>query len=412
MNLWPDTARVEDGRLKIAGMDVEALCERYGTPLYILDETTFRAGCRAYRNALRQHYPGTSRVFYSGKSLLNMMVARWASDEGLGIDVVSAGEFELARRAGVPTSRLHFHGNAKPRDEILSAVAADVGAIIVDNLDELATIEFVGAELGRSIRVLLRIAPDVQARTHTHIQTGLSSSKFGLRLDDLPSALNFLKSAKRVSLNGIHCHLGSQIFDLNAYSEAIEVLLDTRSAIETALGYLPLEFSPGGGLAATYVDDDPEISIDNFVKTVANCVVTGCARRSMELPDLFLEPGRSISARTTVAVYRVIARKELGSGDGASCYVHVDGGIADNPRPALYGAKYHAALVTRMDAAPTEHVHIAGRYCEFLRHPHPRDRHTRTPSGRSNRDTGQRRLHPGHVEQLQLCIPSSARRRG
>ena len=365
--LWPVSSRVVDGRLTVGGVDVEALCRTYGTPLYIFDEATFRAGCRAYREALARHYPGEWDVYYAGKSMLTMAIARIAAEEGLGIDVVSSGELEIARRAGIPPARLHLHGNAKPRSEIAAAIEAGVGAIVADNLDELGAIESVAQHLGRPVRVLLRFSPGVGADTHSHIQTGQANSKFGLEPDYLPRALDLLSAAKRMSLVGIHCHLGSQIFELASYPAAIEAMLDLRSAVADRLGFLPVEFSPGGGLGSAYVDTDPDVSIDNFVENVARAVVKGCARRSMPLPRLFLEPGRSISARSMIAVYSVVARKDLATETAAgeaSSYVHLDGGMADNLRPALYGASYHAAIVTRMDEPRSQHVHIAGRYCE------------------------------------------------
>lgn len=368
MRLWPDGARTDDGRLSVGGLDVEALCRSYGTPLYIFDEATFRAGCRAYRDALERHFPGQSAVYYSGKSMLNMAVARLAADEGLGIDVVSVGEVEICLRAGVSASRLHLHGNAKPRSEISLAIRAGVGAIVADNLDELETIESVANELGRQAQVLLRFAPGVGAATHAHIQTGQRDSKFGLEPSHMPDALRLLKAARSTSLAGIHCHLGSQIFELGIYPEAIEIMLDLRALIASTLGYFPVEFSPGGGLGSPHVDNDPDVSIDQFVETVACAVTKGCEQRSMPLPKLVLEPGRSISARSMIAVYSVIARKRLAGGStrGDLCggYVHLDGGMADNLRPALYGASYHAAVVTRMDAPRTQRVHLAGRYCE------------------------------------------------
>nr|WP_283938018.1 diaminopimelate decarboxylase [Sphingomonas caseinilyticus] len=353
--------------MAIGGLDVEVLCRTHGTPLYIFDEATFRSRCRAYRSALERHYAAESAVYYSGKSLLNIAVARLAAEEGLGIDVVSAGEMELARRAGVPAEQLHLHGNAKPRHEIAWSIEAGVGAIVADNLDELETIEAVAHELGRPIRVLLRFAPGVGAATHSHIQTGQQDSKFGLQPDQLPEALRLLATARWTSLVGIHCHLGSQIFDLEAYPVAIEIMLDLRAAIGRSLGSLLAEFSPGGGLGTAYVDSDPDVSIDSFVAMIASAVTKGCERRSMPLPKLFLEPGRSISARSMIAVYEVVARKDLANGTSTgevSQYIHLDGGMADNLRPALYGASYHAAVVTRMDAPRDQRVHIAGRYCE------------------------------------------------
>jgi diaminopimelate decarboxylase len=369
MRLWPDTAEVSQaGRLSIGGCDVEALCDAWATPLYILDEETFRASCRTYVSSLAARYPGPGGVYYSGKSLLNTTVARWAHEAGLGIDAASAGEVHVALKAGVPGRRLHLHGNAKPREELEFAARNEIGAIVVDNLDELRLVGEVGRTLERDMPVLLRIAPGVGAATHPHIQTGLDTAKFGLIVNHLPRAARVLRSDARLRLVGLHFHIGSQIFDLAAYAEAVDVLLDARAMLADALGQMPEQLSPGGGLAIPYTSDDPDTDIDSFVRVVSEATLAGCARRSMPLPRLVLEPGRSISGRAAVAAYTVISRKDTGEAaaleGGPAGYVHLDGGMADNLRPALYGARYEAAVATRMNAELTRRVRIAGRYCE------------------------------------------------
>jgi diaminopimelate decarboxylase len=369
LRLWPDTAQIDSkDRLRIADCDVEGLCTVFGTPLYILDETTFRSSCSTYREALTRFYPGESCAYYSGKSLLNMTVARWVYEEGLGVDVVSAGEIFTAIKGGVPSSKLHVHGNAKPIRELEYAAECGVGAIVADNLDEVCTISIVASKLKKSVRVILRIAPGVGANTHPHIQTGLSTAKFGLILDHLPRVVDVLRDAGSIELIGLHFHLGSQIFDLSIYPEAIDVLLSARAQLAEALGYLPEELSPGGGLAVPYNLAEEDTHIEDFVRTISEATIAGCEKRSMSLPKLVLEPGRSISARAMVAAYEVVSRKDmqdlrLPEGHAVG-YLHVDGGMADNLRPVLYGARYEASLATQMSAPRTRKVHISGRYCE------------------------------------------------
>lgn len=368
VRLWPDTARVAAGRLRLGGCDVAELAATWGTPLYILDEATFRGAGRAYVEALRRYYPGAGAAHYAAKALLNTTVARWVHEEGLGLDAASAGEVFTALRGGMAAERIHLHGNAKPRDELEYALAAGVGAVVVDTLDELSLVETLGAARGRPVSVILRIAPGVGADTHPHIQTGLDTAKFGLLAAHLPRAADLIGSSHHVRLDGLHCHVGSQIFDLDVWAEAVEALLDARAEMGRRLGELPPDLSPGGGLGVAYAAGDPAADIAAFVARVAGATVAGCAARSMPLPRLILEPGRSIAARAGVAAYRVIARKEMEAvvppGGGPIRWLHLDGGMADNLRPALYGARYEAALANRTDAGRTERVSLAGRYCE------------------------------------------------
>jgi diaminopimelate decarboxylase len=203
--------------------------------------------------------------------------------------------------------------------------------------------------------------------THPHIQTGLSTAKFGLIMDHLPRAAKLLQGNNLVKLVGLHFHLGSQIFDLSSFPEAVDILLDARDIMANELGYIPEELSPGGGLAIPYTTSDPSTSIDEFVRVIAEATISGCAKRGVPLPHLVVEPGRSISGRAMIAAYKVISRKDMAGVNtpgSATEYLHVDGGMADNLRPALYGARYEASVVTRMNADRTERVHISGRYCE------------------------------------------------
>jgi diaminopimelate decarboxylase len=398
-HLWPDTASVnERGYLDIGGCDVVALAREYGTPLYLLDEATFRNGCRAYLAALQHGYAGPAAAHYAGKALLNSAVAQMVAQEGLGLDVVSGGELYVALRAGFPAGRIHMHGNAKPRAELEQALEAGVGKIVADTLDELDVLAQLTAGREAPQPIMLRLAPDVVADTHAHIQTGQAASKFGLPLDSLDAAAERILAAPGLRLTGLHCHLGSQLFGEAPFVRAIGILLDCAARLHQRHDITISEISPGGGLGAPYLAEQELPDKDAYVAAIGQALADGCAARGLPAMRLVIEPGRSIVARACVAVYSVVATKPLsttdhpiGSAQGrrppttegdrssAARYLHVDGGMADNIRPALYGARYTALLANRPsppDPSPVatgegsgvratqELVHIAGRYCE------------------------------------------------
>jgi diaminopimelate decarboxylase len=365
-HIWPRSAALHGDVLHLAGLPVDELVRIYGTPLYVLDEDTFRAGCRAYRDALSAAYPASSAVYYSGKSLLNLTVAKLVADEGCHLDVVSATEIHLARAAGIPASRLHLHGNGKPPAELDLAIEQGVGAIVVDNLSELAAVAAKARSQGIPVGVVLRLSPGIAVATHPHISTGLATSKFGIPYETLSEAIVELRSTPELQLKGVHLHLGSQISELEPYRAAIEFLLDARERLASELGVLCEEICPGGGFAAAYRDGDEEPDITTFVKLLAESTVASCARRAVPLPMLVVEPGRSISARSVVAVYSVVGEKEISEGRAfeAEGYVHVDGGMGDNLRPALYGARYEVLAAGKATQPRNRTMHVAGRYCE------------------------------------------------
>jgi diaminopimelate decarboxylase len=385
-HLWPDNAAVDErGHLWIGGCDTVALAREYGTPLYLLDEATVRAGCRDYLAALARGYSGPSAAHYAGKALLNTAVAQLVAEEGLGLDVVSGGELFVALRAGVPAERIHLHGNAKPRAELAAALDAGIGRIVADTLDELTLLAQLTASRAAPQPLMLRLAPDVAADTHAHIETGRAASKFGLPLGALDAAATIVADAPGLRLAGLHCHLGSQIFDDAPYAQAIAVLLDSAARLRDQHGIAIAEISPGGGLGVPYTPEQPPPDRAAFVAAIGRALEAGCRARNLALPRLVLEPGRSIVARAGVALYEIVATKPFPTTDdrqptaedGKSSvvgrrssvvgYLHVDGGMADNIRPALYGARYTALLANRGSdsaAADAELVHVAGRYCE------------------------------------------------
>ncbi len=383
-HIWPLTATINNhGHLEIGGCDTVALGREYGTPLYLLDEVTFRANCRAYLGALERHYPGQSSVHYASKALLNTALVQLVASEGLGLDVVSGGELFVALRAGFPAKRIHLHGNAKPRVELEQALAAGIGRIVVDTLDELRLLAELTKNRAEPQAIMLRLAPDVAADTHAHIETGRATSKFGLPLDALDAAADVIRAAPGLHLGGLHCHLGSQIFDANPYPQAISVLLDCMSQLRERHGIVLDEVSPGGGLGVPYTADQQLPDVDAYAATLSSAMVQGCEARNLPLPKLVIEPGRSIVARAGVALYEVIARKDflnsgrrqpstddqealstVGAQSSVVGYVHIDGGMADNIRPSLYQARYTALLANRAADDAEERVHVAGRFCE------------------------------------------------
>lgn len=361
-HLWPETARVSaTGRLLIAGLDASDLAHEFGTPLYVYDEATLRGRMRAFRTAFGRLWP-ESAVAYAGKAYLSPALCALLIEEGLELDAVSAGEIALATGAGYPAGRIHLHGNMKPGAELAYALQAGVGRIVVDSLDELAAIESLARERGRAAAIWLRVNPDVQAQTHASIHTGHADSKFGL---DLASGVA-LEAARRaiaspwLDLAGLHAHAGSQLFDVAPIARVVEILAGLAAAIGADTGVTPREISPGGGAGVAYTPEERALDPGAYAEAVTDTLRSASAR--FRLPPLLLvvEPGRAIVARAGVALYTTGPRKVTPH----QIFVAVDGGMGDNPRPALYGARYHAALAERMTAPATETVQVVGRYCE------------------------------------------------
>jgi diaminopimelate decarboxylase len=359
--LWPATAAIQDGRLSIGGCDAVALAAEHGTPLYIFDEATLRGAMRAYGAA----FAATgldARVHYASKALLNTAIAQIVAEEGLGLDVVSGAELLVASRAGVPMRRVHMHGNAKGDAELARAVEWGVGAVVADSLDELDRLAALTAGRGEPQGVLLRVAPNIEAHTHAHIATGGAGSKFGLPLAAIDAAAGRLLAAPGLRFLGLHAHIGSQLFDLGELRAAVGVLVDWAAYMRDRHGLPSEELSPGGGLGVPYTAEHTAADVAQYAQALAAALREGCAAHRLPPPRLTVEPGRSIVARAGVALYRVVGRKL--AADGAVQYLHIDGGMADNIRPALYGARYTALLASRADAAAGPPVDVAGRYCE------------------------------------------------
>ena len=363
--LWPSGARIDErGELWLGGCAASGLAQSYGTPLYVFDEATLRETARAYNRALARFYPAGAATAYAAKAYLATALAQLLAQEGLDLDVVSGGELHVALQAGYPPGRIHFHGNNKTPQELAQALNAGIGCIVVDNLAELDWLEalLLGHE-GHPVRLWLRLAPGIEAHTHAHIQTGQADTKFGLSIatGDAARAVARIARSPHLLLAGLHAHIGSQIFETAPLAAAAARRVAFAAEMAGRHGLFLQELSPGGGWAVPMTAADPDAPIDTYVEAVASAVVSACRAHNLPLPRLVLEPGRSLVARAGVALYRVGSRKEIA---GVRTYVAVDGGMADNIRPALYGASYTAALVGDATGRDLETVTIAGRYCE------------------------------------------------
>ncbi len=363
-HLWPTTTTVEQGVLAIAGFNVLELVRTYGTPLYVLDGATIRTQAARYTAALRNAYAGASSIHYASKALLNVGLAQLLARLGLGLDVVSAGELQIAKHAGCDLSHVHLHGNGTPAGELQQALELGVGRIVVDNLDQLAALINLTKDRATPQPILLRIAPDVaDTAAHTHIQTGAAAAKFGLPIADgsAAEAVRQALKAKGLHLMGLHAHIGSQLRDWAALREAVTRLITFAAEQRAERGWTLSELSPGGGLAVAYLPAETAPDIDVYATTLAQTVMQGCTRAGLPLPRLIIEPGRSLIARAGVSLYSVTGRKAVA---GGPTYVHVDGGMGDNLRPALYAAGYTALVADQPLAKAAASVQISGRFCE------------------------------------------------
>jgi diaminopimelate decarboxylase len=361
-HLWPLTARDMAGRLVVAGCDIAALAREHGTPLYLYDEATIRAQCRAFQSAFSARWP-KSATAYAGKAYLSPALCRLLAEEGMELDIVSAGELAIALAGGFPAARIHLHGNFKPEAELLAAVEAGLGRIVVDSLDELARVEAVAMAHAARVQIWLRVCPDVPTETHTAIQTGDAGSKFGLDLasGEVMAAAQRATSSPHLALVGLHAHAGSNLREVAPVARVVSVLADCAAALRDQCGAVIREISPGGGLGVAYTPEQRVPSGEDYAEAVAQALTTAIARHRLAPPRVIVEPGRAIVARAGIAVYATGPRKVTPTG---AVTLAVDGGMGDNPRPALYGAHYHAALVERLSAPAEEPVRVVGRYCE------------------------------------------------
>lgn len=361
--LFPRTADVSPaGHLTLGGCDVVDLAREYGTPLYVFDEAELRASMRAYRHAFEERYERV-RVLYASKAYLARWIAALAREEGLGFDAVSGGELAVLLAAGVPGDAIDLHGNNKSESELREALAAGVRRVVVDNLYELELLDRIAREVGKRQPILLRLSPGIDPHTHAKTTTGILDSKFGIPIatGDAERAVQAALNLGGVELVGLHCHLGSPIFDTEPYERASDVMLGFAAEMRDRHGFELREYSPGGGFAAQYVRDQPAPPPEAYADAIVASLRRTCERHGLPLPALAVEPGRALVARAGVALYTVGAIKRV---PGVRTFVAVDGGMADNIRPAMYGSRYEAFLASRPAEGESEVVTIAGKYCE------------------------------------------------
>ena len=344
----------------IGGCDTVELATEFGTPLYVFDEFSLRRKCAEFKKEFGQRYADTG-VVYAGKAFINKALALLLKEEGLGLDVVSAGELSIARSVDFTLDKVYFHGNNKSADELNLALEWKVGRIVVDSFSELTALNEMVGQRGRTTDILLRLTPGVDPHTHKHITTGIVDSKFGFPMSGADEAVAKAMSAPNLNLVGLHCHLGSQIFEVEPFQEAIGVILDFAAEMGQKHGFELGELDIGGGFAVQYTLDSPPPPISVYAEAIASAVTGKCRELKLSLPRLVIEPGRAIVGRAGVALYSVGTVKDI---PGVRCYVSVDGGMADNIRPALYGAGYEAVVANRVLAEETEEVTIAGKFCE------------------------------------------------
>jgi diaminopimelate decarboxylase len=357
--VWPRTAgRGADGALRIGGVDVRDLAAEFGTPAYVLDEADFRARCRAWRSAFDD-----GDVYYAGKAFLCITAARWVAEEGLSLDVCTGGELAVALRAGFPPERLLFHGNNKSLSELERAVEVRVGRVVVDSFEEVVRLAAVAERAGVRQRVYVRVTPGVEAHTHEFVQTGQEDQKFGFSLASgaATEAVRRVMALPSLELVGLHCHIGSHIFDVHGFKLAAHRMVAVLAAVRDEHGVVLPELDLGGGQGIAYTAADDPMDVHEYADGLRRIVERECAAVDLPVPRLAVEPGRAISGPTTVTVYEVGTVKEL---PGLRTYVSVDGGMSDNIRTALYDARYTAVLASRTSSAEPANVTLCGKHCE------------------------------------------------
>lgn len=360
--LWPlTTTRDSTGALNIGGVSLVDLADQFGTPLYIYDEGTIRHQIEQYRSAFKDHYP-VARIVYAGKAFLNAALLSIIAEERLWLDVVSAGELVMAQRSGFPLERVVLHGNNKTPEELRLALDLGVGEIVIDNLYEIELLESLTHGRDTSIDVLLRVNPGVDVHTHDYRKTGIVDSKFGLLISSgsAAGAVEKILQVPALRLRGYHAHIGSQIFEVEPYLTTVDTLFEFAADMQERFDVTPAQISPGGGLGIQYESSDPDVQVSELAERLTERARSAAQRFDLPFPTLTIEPGRSIVGPSGVALYRAGSIKEI---PNVRRYVSVDGGMADNIRPALYGARYHAELANR-DSGDRAVVTIAGKYCE------------------------------------------------
>lgn len=353
---------IKENELYIGGISSSELVKEFGSPLYVMDENLLIDTCKEYYRNFKCN-ENNNRVAYAGKAFLTMAMCKLVNEQGLYLDVVSGGELFTAYKAEFPLERVYFHGNNKSVNEIELGVKLGVGRFVVDNLDEMKLLNETARKFNKKQDIYLRLTPGIEAHTHDYIKTGQIDSKFGFAPvgETIMDAVKLALDCENLNLKGLHCHIGSQIFAIEPYEDAVEVMLGFIKEIKDQTGHTIPELDLGGGFGIHYTDEDEPKETRDYCSAILNKVNKVCERLNIERPILTIEPGRSIVGNAGTTLYTVGAIKEI---EDVRTYVSVDGGMTDNIRPALYGAKYEMAIANRMNEKCDDRVAIAGKCCE------------------------------------------------
>lgn len=359
----PSTASVnEEGHLEVAGCDLVSLASEFGTPLIVYDEEQIRDRCRSYRLSFGGRTDSFA-IAYASKAFTCIAMCQLLAEEELSLDVASGGELYTALKAWFPPENIFMHGNANSVDELSRAIRSDVGHVVADSVDEIIALNRISGEHRHRQKILIRVTPGIEAHTHDYIKTGKLDSKFGICVaeDQAYAAVELAMQQKNLELVGLHMHIGSQIFDLEPYGRALTVIADLMARCRQDLGFDCRVLDAGGGLGTAYLSEDEPATIDGFAATIVEGIKQEMGRVGLPLPRIVVEPGRSIVADAGLTIYTVEAVKTI---PGIRTYVAVSGGMSDNPRPMLYGARYEALLANRAEEEAAGEYTIAGKHCE------------------------------------------------
>ncbi len=360
-NIVPLTTIIDKyENLSIGGCSINDLINKYGSPLYILDELTLRNSCRAYKNGLSRYYKGKSLPIYASKANSSLFMSSLIASEGLGLDAVSEGELLTALRGGVPSEKIVFHGNNKSNEELQFALKNKI-KIVLDNYYDLERIKTLTKNNFSATDIMIRFTPGIECHTHEYIKTGSFDSKFGFGIECLDDLFQEISKTNNINLTGLHAHIGSQIFELEPHEDLAKIMVESIIKAKTYEHEIS-ELNVGGGLGIKYTNDDDPPSIDEWVKTVSEAVTKQCEANNLELPTLMCEPGRSIVSTSGVTIYKIGSFKEIPE---LKTYLSVDGGMSDNPRPITYQSNYSVCLVQNpLNANKKKKYTVAGKHCE------------------------------------------------
>jgi len=361
-SIYPITMNINSrGHLEIGGCSTVELASKFGTPLYIIDEDTLRTSIKNYKQEFSSRYTN-SLVLYGSKAFTCEAVCHILQEEELGIDVVSGGELYLALKTGFNPSKIYFNGNNKSQEELVLAVENNIGGVIVDNLYELELLNQIAISKSKNCSILLRITPGIECHTHEYIKTGQIDSKFGFDLTQVNDVIEKIKTRYRsLKLEGLHAHIGSQIFELNSYADLVNIMLKLYKEIKTKYGIEFTKMNVGGGIGIKYIEKDDPPGIDAAADIITKTINESSKTLGINKPMLLLEPGRSIVGTAGITIYQIGSTKEV---PGIRKYISINGGMADNPRPAMYKAIYTACIANKMLEKNKDVVTVAGRFCE------------------------------------------------